>query len=522
VQSEKNKERRPALHDTAVHAILGMRTAVPLHPVDMAKSLSVTFYPVKKSSQRVQRFAERLKSALERHSVQILRYTQAQGDTATGKLKEGIVVISQGELETGDLPVDHVPNLRRATLVGIIDGPCPAETETRSQEKLNSIVKRLAWNIEQMTIYVDETTWTVVTMNGAVIRCSLQTLFEDTGNVLIPKLAAPVVPPHASDFDVRDGGLNLQDPRYATYVKDFQESGKLWHDSGLMLFHTSLADLEFRNKYYRRLAGAYLDNRSGMSYGFLARQIATPPAPTMNTNEAIQKFGVEHLKKNPEVFSTQTGTSVAVHIAENLLFVQVPDVWVLMTRSGCDKSNIDPLRDLVLLGLAKGKIVFCTPRGMTPGTDCKPSYDTLTILAHAAGNALVAAIQHRLQPGAPFESTLAQSGLALAHWHGYLHHATLPAGYVVYGESNPPVSCSTMQAAILALHGKVDAFAGTAVAEQQFAGDVHVEPHHGVNLTGSTLVQLGQWAMEHLPLLTEIQVNGTMPQAAAGGPNPAS
>jgi len=519
VQSANSKERRPALHDSAIQAVLGIRTAAPLHPVDMAKSLAVTFYPTKKASQRVQRFAERLRSALERHGVQILRYTQAQGDSATGKLKEGIVVIAQGELETGDLPVDHVPNLRRATLVGVIDGPCPAETETHSQEKLNSIVKRLAWNIEQMTIYVDEKTWTVVTMNGAVIRCSWATLLEDTGNVLIPKLAAPVVPPHASDFDVREGGLNLQDPRYGSYVKDFQESGKLWHDSGLMLFHTSLADLEFRNKYYRRLAAAYLDNRSGMSYGFLARQVAMPPALTMSSNEVIQKFGPEHLKKNPELFSTQTGTWVAIHVGENHLFVQVPDVWVLMTRSGCDKSNIDPLRDLVLLGLSRGRIVFCTPKAMAPGTDCKPSYDTLTILAHAVGNALVAAIQNRLQPGAQFGATLAQSGLALAHWHGYLHQAALPPGYVVYGESNPPVSCSTIQAAILALFGKVDAFAGTVVAGEQFSGDVHVEPHHGVNLTGSTLVQLGQWAMEHIAMLTEIQVNGTMPRTASGGPN---
>lgn len=519
MQSPKIHDRRPALHEAAVHAILGMRSAVPLHPVDMAKSLAVTFYPVKKASSTVERFSERLRSALERHGVQILRYIQAQGDTATGKLKEGIVVIAQGELDTGDLPVDHVPNLRRATLVGIIDGPCPAETETRSQEKLNSIVKRLAWNIEQMTIYVDKTTWTVVTMNGAVIRCSWETLFEDTANVLIPKLAAPVVPPHTNDFDAREGALNLQEPNYAPYVKDFQESGKLWHDSGLMLFHTSLADLEFRNKYYRRLAAAYLDNRSGMSYGFLARQMASPPAATLTSNEVIQKFGAEHLKKSPEVFTASDGTWVAIHIGQSPIFVLVPDVWVLMTRSGCDKSNINPLRDLVLLGLAKGKVVFCTPRGMTPGTDCKPSYDTLTILSHAMGNALVAAVQRRLQPDAPFATTLAQSGLALAHWHGYLHHATLPPGYVVYGETNPPVSCSTLQAAILALHGKIDAFAGTVAAGEPYAGDVHVEPHHGVNLTGSSLVQLGQWALEHIAQLTEMQVNGVMPRANGSSPH---
>ena len=515
MQVPTTTQRRPGLHDTAIHAILGMQTAVPLRPDDMAKSLMVTFYPSKQVSTRVQRFSDRLRAALERNGAQILRYTQAQSDPATGKLKEGIVVISQGALDTGDLPVDHVPNLRRATIVGIVDGPCPVEGETSSQEKLNSIVKRLAWNIEQVAIYVDEDIWTVCTMNGAVIRCSWKTILEDTMNVLIPKLAAPVVPPHSSDFDVREGELNLQDPRYAPYVKDFQESGKLWHDTGLMLFHTSLDSLEFRNRYYKRLAAAYLDNRSGMSYGFLARQIAAPPVATMSHNEAIQKFGAEQLKKNPEAIQGAEATWIAIHVAETPVYVRIPDAWVLTTRSGCDKSNIDPHRDLVLLGLLRGKVVFATPRGVSPGVDCKPSYDTLTILSHAVGNALIASLQQRLQPAAPFATTFAQAGLALAHWHGYLHHATLPPGYVVYGENNPPVSCSTLQAAILALRGKVDAFAGKVVAGEPYAGDAHVEPHHGVNQTGPTLVQLGQWALEHIALLTEIQANGSMPDKNA-------
>jgi hypothetical protein len=489
-----------------------MQSPVPLRLPDLAQSLAVTFYPVKNASALVQRFGERLRFALERHGAKVLRYTQAQGDTATGKLKEGIVVVALGDLDTGDLPVDHVPNLRRATILGVVDGPCPAEAATHSQDKLNAVVKRLAWNIEQMTIYVDAETWTLCTMNGAVVRCTWNNLLDDTANVLIPKMAAPVVPPHSTDFDLREGALDLHDARYAPYIKDFQDSGKLWHDTGLMLFHTSMEHLEFRNKYYRRLAAAYLDNRSGMSYGFLARQLAAPFAKVRNQNEMIQAIGIETLKKNQEVISTVEGTWIATHTGESPLYVCVPDVWALITRSGCDKSNIDPHRDLVLIGLSKGKVVFGTPRGVTPGTDSKPSYDTLTILAHAAGNALIAALQQHLQPGAGFAATLAASGLALAHWHGYLHHATLPPGYVVYGESNPPVSCSTLQAAILALRGKVDAFGGALAAGQPYAGDAHVEPHHGVNLTGPTLVQLGQWALEHIALLTEIQVNGSGPE----------
>jgi hypothetical protein len=101
--------------------------------------------------------------------------------------------------------------------------------------------------------------------------------------------------------------------------------------------------------------------------------------------------------------------------------------------------------------------------------------------------------------------------MALAHWHGYLHHATLPAGYAVHGEDNPPVSCSTFQAAIYALRGKVEAYARTVDAGREFMGDAHIEPHHGVNLTGPTLLWLAQWALDNLEMLTEIQANGEVP-----------
>ncbi len=500
-----NDIKRPALSDQAVHAILGITTQIPVLPEAMAHSLAVTFFPVQMVSERVGQFSERLREAFTSCGVGVVRYADALADPDTQKVREGIVIIAPGELHTGDLPVDHVSNLRRATVVGIVDGPCPAHTEKHSQDRLNSVVRMLAWNIVQVVIYVDVDSWTVCTMNGAIIRCSYATFAQDVFHVLIPKIAAPVVPPHASDFDVREGGLDLHDPRYRAYVKDFQESGKLWADTGLMLFHTSLESLEFRNRYYRRLAAAYLDHRSGMSYGFLARQLAVPPARVLTVSEARAQFG--STLAEGDVLAVGDALWVKVHMPAAEIWVEVPDIWILTSRSGCDKSNIDPQRDLVMLGLSRGTIVFSTPRGVTPGLDCKPSYDTLTILAHAAANALVAAVQTVVSPGARFAAATASSGLALAHWHGYLNHAKLPSGYVIHGDANPPVSCSTFQAAIFALRGKVDAFAGASAARREFAGDAHIEPHHGINLTGPTLLWLAQWALDNLEMLNEIHAS---------------
>jgi hypothetical protein len=141
-------------------------------------------------------------------------------------------------------------------------------------------------------------------------------------------------------------------------------------------------------------------------------------------------------------------------------------------------------------------VIFATPQGVNHGIDCKPSYDTLTILSHALGNALIADLQESLTPGAPFAAQFRTGGMALAHWHGALDESGLPEGYVLHGDLNPPVSCSTFQAAIYALRGKLSAFARTTREGKKFTGDVHVERHHGVNVTGPSLTTLARWVLQ--------------------------
>ncbi|MGB2959700.1 MAG: hypothetical protein WBD30_12515, partial [Bacteroidota bacterium] len=262
------------ISERAVQAVLGVDEDVPLTPSAMAAGLRVTFYPRVSSTDRLRAFVERLQSALASAGVTILEYEDA---LAEGKLQENLVTIAAGEMQTGDLAVDHVTNLRTSTVVGIVDGPCPADIQTGLQEKLNSVVKALAWYVVQVVIFVDDQLWTVCTMNGAIVRFGYGEGFaREVASVLIPKLAAPVVPPHAADFDVREGRLDLKANGAAEYARDFTRSGKLWAETGLMLFHTSLDSLEFRNRYYQRIVTAFLDHRSGMSYGFLSRQLPVP------------------------------------------------------------------------------------------------------------------------------------------------------------------------------------------------------------------------------------------------------
>jgi len=479
----------------ALRNVIGMPGAVPLSPRTMARKLEVTFFPHVDASPRVQKFARRLQEVLLHLGVTVHAYDRVLIDRSRRRLRDRLVVIAAGEMATGNLAVDHVSDLRTTPIMGIIDGPCPAHAAAGLQEKLNSVVTTLAWSIINVVIYVDDDTWTVCTMNGAIVELREDGRFkEHVRTVLIPKLAAPVVPPHAADFDLREGSLELAENGFAGFAQDFERSGPLWAETGLMLFHTSLESLSFRNRYYQRIAAAFLDHRTGMSYGFLARQLPVPIVPALTGEEAGELFGADSNGSNG-FWRQGSRRYVEVHLGSGQFVAEVPDVWVLTTRSGCDKSHVDIRRDVVLLGLVDGQVVFETPAGVDTRIDCKPSYDTLTILAHAAANAVVAGILLRVRPEAEFPRMLSRNGAALAHWHGMVDPSALPPGFVVHGQSNPPVSCSTYQSAVYAFTGKLSALEASLDGDAPFAGDVHVEPFHGVNITGASLMALAEMVL---------------------------
>src|SRR5512135_550665 len=158
------------LTSEAIRAMLGIDKTVPLSPDAMAQSLRVTFFPGGKMTPRLVAFTEKLRDALLLSNVDVIPYERAVSDGRRSKVKEGIVIIAPGDLETGNLPVNYLPNLRTNTVVGVVEGPCPAEKIEGEQQKLNSIVEMLAWNIVQVVIYVEDLSWTICTMNGAIIR----------------------------------------------------------------------------------------------------------------------------------------------------------------------------------------------------------------------------------------------------------------------------------------------------------------------------------------------------------------
>jgi hypothetical protein len=421
-----------------------------------------------------------------------MSYEEALLEGEDGRIGEGIVLIAPGEGESGDLAIDHVASLSRNTVVGILDGTLPGLGESGLQKRVNALVSALVWHMAHVLIYVDDTTWTLCNMNGAIDTFSLDSLRERIFDSLVPKLAAPVLPPKRSDFEFYENGFDVTD--YEAPVEDLLIGSDSWGKTGLLISQTRINELAFRTHKYRRIASAFLNWRTGMSYGFLAHQLPSLTDPAIDLEQAAPALRLIDWTEK-DFYEIDSHICVALKLSTKRFLVRIPEVSVLCTRSGCEKTRLDPAKDLVRLTLRSGKVIVETPKGVAKENDCQPSFDTTCILAHAVGNVIVASILARVNPASKFCVNLNHNGLALAHWHGFLEASELPPGYYVHGRTNPPVSCSTPQAAIFALSGKLAALQQSVDDGVEYMGDIHEEPSHGTNVTGRSLFELSRLAI---------------------------
>ena len=481
----------PNLSAEAICRVLGAKHPVPLTPEAMAKSLRVAFYPENVCSKKLEFFLEKLQSCLINSGVNVISYEDALAEGDDGRIGKGIVLIAAGEGETGNLAIDHVASLSNNTVVGVLDGTLPSLRGSALQKRVDALVSALVWHMAHVLIYVDESTWTTCNMNGGIDTYALEALEDRVLHSLIPKLAAPVVPLQKGDFDVHENAFDPSASEYKDQVADLLAGAEAWGKTGLLMSQTKIHELAFRNTKYRRIAAAFLSWRTGMSYGFLARQLPVFIKPAIDLDEAPRLLKLLDWQEK-DFYEVDGHVCLGLRLRTKRFLVRIPKISFLCTRSGCEKTRLDPASDLLKLTLINGRVVVGTPKEIGGESDCQPSFDTITILAHGLGNAVVGSVLEKLMPSSPFPRTLKGQGLALAHWHGFVRPAELPAGCYVHGETSPPVSCSTPQAAIYAFSGKLAAVERSLDEGIEFVSDVHVEPSHGTNMTGTSLTKLAE------------------------------
>ncbi len=450
----------------SLHELLGIPPCTPLSTDEMCLCLKPVLYPAPVLPERLEQFCLALVAAMQSLGITVLSADEASG--GDGRFSPGTVILAPGYFPDNLLAINRVTTLYNNIIVGIYDEPAPLTTQSLPQERLDAIVGRLALDMVHILIFVTDRSWTICTMNGGVVTFNTPyPLTEDVRNTLVPKLTAQVVPPRAEELDIEHGGLLTGTPEFEAVAADFMQCSALWSKNASLLTHTSTEGLDYRAPFYKRIVARYLDQRSGMSYGFFARQLSV----------AVQ----------PASYSAGAGL-LTVHMQGRDFFVSVPQISVITTRSGCRKNHLDPKGDLVEIGLSqrdgRGRAWLKTPQGLSPESVAKPSFDTLTILAHALGNALTASILMTLKPEALFPGHLALFGASMTHWHDYPESGQLPGGYYLHGEQNPPVACSTPQSAAYSLLGKIAALEQALEQGTEYRGDVHIEPNHGTNIVG--------------------------------------
>jgi len=505
----------------AIKNILDIKDNIVMSEEEMAHNLKIAFYPKisKETPSEIIDFSEKLKKTFIEIGVDVVPYESVLesisfkrmvkmifmsfGMTLKNlfsgkfeffkfdfgkKVKKGVSLIMIGEGETGDLPVDHVLSLRENPMILICKAPLGITKKSSLQDHISASLPIFSWNLVNLIISVGDENWTVYSYNMSYPTYDKKGDFKkDVLHGLVPKIYAPVIPPRMSDFEVRNGAFDTANPVYEPFIKDLVLSGKMFAKTRLYPEPRKISDLKFRNSFYRWLGSLLLDKRNGMSYGFLARQLPVE----LSLAKEITGF------PDKDFFFKDDKLNVVLNFKNKKYSIEVPEVWILTSRSGSDKTNLDLKRDIVKMGLVNGKMIIETPKGVPVGPDYKPSFDTKVIFSHSVANAIFASLMKSLGVKSDFPKNLETNGRALAHWHGYFNKSLISSGWYFYGTENPTVSCSAPQGAVYAFLGKEKMFTDVALGSKKYEADVHVEPQHGSNVSYSSLQELSEFILKN-------------------------
>ncbi len=521
-----------------INKILSLEGDYSLLPEDMTKDLVITFYPYDrdKISINIKNFAEKLEYSLKRSGVKVVPFEEALHDVPIYKIlrrivriclnniiflfqfflkkdinriwinfetflnalkrrriRPGVSVVALGENKTGDLPMEKISSFVKSSIVTVIDLPLDMDNQSTFRDHFEFAMNGFAYHLTNIIIAANKNKFVVYNFNLSHPFFKIDKNFDK--NILfslIPKIASPIKPRKSSDFVITKRSFILKDEIYADAVEDLLQGGALLERVKLYPSGKKVSEMPFRNEYHRWIGKIHLDNRSGMSYGFLARQLPTKLENILTEKEVLEKFGF----KNKKIFVVNKDYYIKIEIKKNeVYYLKVPEVWVLTQKSGCDKTNMDPEQDILKLGLVNGKLHLRTSSNNRSSDGYKTSFDTDVIMAHALGNAIIASILNHFFPNSYFPSQLKSKGMAIIHWHGYLNRSYIPEGFILHGLNNPHVSCSSPQSAFYALNGKLDNFLNYFLNEnqEQYKGDIHVEPQHGTNIIFPSLKEFGDF-----------------------------
>jgi len=483
----------------------------PRMPSEMAKKVRVTFRPLPKDfgNQVIIRFREKLEQKLRENGVQLIPWDEAaevppgiiSKILRTRKVKSSIHAVVDVKREysltrsilsalaekiyvrtrkpersvmeilkisgwADDFTARYVQDPFNTQIITLMPlEPEFADGATTYDRKIALGLKNLITTMSEIVMGIAPDSFSLVNMNLSDSIYRNEELDEFVLKSLIPKIYAPIKPPVLNRFKKGE-----YEPSHSVFAKQLADLGRLVEPTSLFPQGSKFSE-KITRLSHRDVVEKILEGRTGVSYGFIA--IAEAPiyeGPVTVTKEEWESFQVVDSVKDDNVRENPQGRwYVRTTIRGREIYQQVPDIWIVTSRSGSNKTNLDPDTDVVRIGLIKGKLNLETPRGVDlHRRDIRPSFDTYVILAQAMAAAL-------------YMPELIKNGLPILHFHGYPDPSWFGQSEYFAGARNPSLPCGTVEAALLNYSAIYEVADRNGESIKMLC---LVEADHGVNILG--------------------------------------
>lgn len=339
------------------------------------------------------------------------------------------------------------------------------DKNTPYERKIVLGLQDLISTMSEIVIGISNDKFSIVNMNLSDSSYSLDEIDEFITTSFIPKTYAPIKPPVLNRFikGEFDPSASIFAERLANLGKDLKKTDLFPHGSK---FSEKIPRLSHRDVVEKVLEG-----RTGVSYGFIA--LVESPRYEGDKRISPQKWAklseIKNINKDYVRESSDGRWYVKSVLRGDTIYQQVPDIWIVTSRSGSDKTNLDRDKDIVRVGLIKGKLYLQTPKGVDlKRRDIRPSFDTYVILAQALSCTL-------------YTPKLVEDGIPIVHFHGYPDPKWFNQNEYHIGAQNPSVPCGTIEAALLNFDGVYEMANANGNMMDLLC---LVESDHGVNILG--------------------------------------
>ncbi|MTJ49129.1 hypothetical protein [Dolichospermum sp. UHCC 0259] len=332
---------------------------------------------------------------------------------------------------------------------------------TPYSEKIRIGINTLVKTFSEIVIGVSDENFSILNMNLSDSKFAPSDMENFALKSLIPKVFVPITPLLISRFE-----LGEYNPHLSNYAEKLVKLGQDLASTGLFPAGFKLDEV-IKRKSHRDIVNVIVNGRTGVSYGFVA--YAEPPhyvgKPEITIDEwenllPVAGFNSYELRQNE-----QGRRYLKLNINSENRFKQIPDIWLVSSRSGANKTDLNIDDDILRIGL-QDKLHLQLPLGSnSKKTDIKPSYDIYVMLAISLAAAL-------------YTPELIANGAPIVHFHGYPDFDWFQENEYCVGMNNPSVPCGTYESGVFN-------FLGIADLGDQIINDVNlislVEPDHGTN-----------------------------------------